>query len=468
MSKSVTRFAPSPTGFLHIGGIRTAIYNYLLARQLGGSFLLRIEDTDKERSTQEAIDAILSGLDWLGIQHDGEVYYQSHRIFRHKEAVETLLDAGKAYKCYCTPEELAAMREQAKLQGKTALYDGTWRDRDDLMPEGTPFTVRLKVERKRPKMQIQDLIQGDVEIESDHIDDFVLLRSDGSPTYMLSVVVDDIDMQISHVIRGVDHLTNTFRQIALYEAFQSEIPCFGHIGLLHGDDGKKLSKRHGALGVESYRDMGFLPEALLYYLAGIGCAPLMDEDRVLSIEEMQDKFSLEKVGAGAAQFNKEKLISLQECYLRSLKVETLFDLSWPIIKERYPSAEKAFYLSCIPILIQRSKNIQELTDYAKFFMDEPCLDHQKPTLAAQQETLQKLYEALESVQEQDWQASLLQETLKAFGEKEALSFGKFGKPLRIALSGATASPGNLSEILALFGRSLSLKRIEQALLINKS
>src|SRR5438477_9833661 len=310
----VTRFAPSPTGFLHIGGARTALFNWLYARGRGGKMLLRIEDTDRERSTQAAIDAILDGLTWLGIDWDGEAVYQFARSQRHREGVEELLAAGRAYRCYASPEELAQMREAARREGRTRLYDGRWRDRD---PSEAPPGVKPAIRLKAPltgETVIEDQVQGRVVWQNENLDDLVLLRSDGTPTYMLAVVVDDHDMAVTHIIRGDDHLTNAARQTQIYQALGWAIPVMAHVPLLHGPDGAKLSKRHGALGIDAYRAMGYLPAAMRNYLVRLGWAH--GDQEIFSTEEMIAAFDLPQIGRSPARFDFAKLENLNGHYIR--------------------------------------------------------------------------------------------------------------------------------------------------------
>jgi glutamyl-tRNA synthetase len=310
---AITRFAPSPTGFLHIGGARTALFNWLFARHHqrhgnGGTYLLRIEDTDRKRSTQEAVDAIYDGLKWLGLDWDGDAISQFSRVDRHREAVEQMLADGHAYKCYCTPEELAEMREQARAEGRKMMYDGRWRDRDPSdAPAGVDPVIRLRAPHEGNTV-IHDKVQGDVTVANDTLDDLVLLRADGTPTYMLAVVVDDHDMGITHVIRGDDHFTNTFRQAQIFNAMGWSLPEFAHIPLIHGADGAKLSKRHGALGVDAYRDMGFLPDAICNYLLRLGWSH--GDDEIISRDQAIEWFGLEAINKGAARFDMDKLTAM--------------------------------------------------------------------------------------------------------------------------------------------------------------
>ncbi len=360
----VTRFAPSPTGFLHIGGARTALFNWLYARGRGGKMLLRIEDTDRERSTQAAIDAILDGLNWLGIGWDGEVVYQSARAARHREVVEQLLASGNAYRCYASPEELKAMREAARSEGRAKLYDGRWRDRD---PSDAPPGVKPAIRLKAPltgETVIEDQVQGRVVWQNENLDDLVLLRSDGTPTYMLAVVVDDHDMDVTHIIRGDDHLTNAARQKQIYDALSWPVPVMAHIPLIHGPDGSKLSKRHGALGVDAYRAMGYLPVALRNYLVRLGWAH--GDQEIFSTEEMIAAFDLPQIGRSPARFDFAKLESLNGHYIRQSADADLLaaiDLLLPHIADGTKLAAKLTpdlrqqWLAAMPSLKERAKTL---------------------------------------------------------------------------------------------------------------
>src|SRR6202047_5166905 len=319
----VTRFAPSPTGFLHIGGARTALFNWLYARGRGGKMLLRIEDTDRERSTQAAIEAILDGLSWLGLDWDGEAVYQFSRSERHREVAQVLLETGRAYRCYASPDELAQMREKARSEGRTKLYDGRWRDRD---PSDAPSGVQPVIRLKAPltgETVIEDQVQGRVTWQNENLDDLVLLRSDGNPTYMLAVVVDDHDMGVTHIIRGDDHLTNAARQTQIYQALGWTVPVMSHIPLIHGPDGSKLSKRHGALGVDAYRAMGYLPAAMRNYLVRLGWSH--GDQEIFSTDEMIAAFDLAQVGRSPARFDFAKLENLDGHYLRQTGDAELVD-----------------------------------------------------------------------------------------------------------------------------------------------
>ena len=459
----VTRFAPSPTGFLHIGGARTALFNWLFARHHGGQFLLRIEDTDRERSTQEAIDAIIAGLKWLGLDHHGDVVFQSLRAARHAEVAYSLLAAGNAYKCYASVEELAEMRERAKAEGRPIRYDGRWRDRDPSeAPDNVAPVIRLRAPQSGETV-IDDLVQGSVTIANGQLDDMVLLRGDGTPTYMLSVVVDDHDMGITHVIRGDDHLTNAFRQFHIYDLMGWDVPRFAHIPLIHGPDGAKLSKRHGALGVEAYRDMGYLPEALRNYLLRLGWGH--GDDEIISTEQAVQWFDLDGVGRSASRFDFAKLGNLNGHYLRQADDARLTDLVVPLVSDRLgrPLDKDAVgrILQAMPGLKERAKTLLELADGALFLVEERPLavDEKAKVLLDNPEAREILghaYSGLKSVS--DWTAESLDLTLRNMSEAEGIKFGKIAQPLRAALCGRTTSPG-IFDVLAVLGRDESLARI---------
>ncbi len=459
----VTRFAPSPTGFLHIGGVRTALFNWLFARHNGGRYLLRIEDTDRKRSTDEAIAAILDGLAWMGLDHDGEVVYQSRRADRHAEVARGLLAAGEAYLCFATPEELAEMREQARAEGRSMRYDGRWRDRDPKeAPPGVEPVVRLKAPREGETV-IADHIQGEVRVANAELDDMILLRADGSPTYMLSVVVDDHDMGITHVIRGDDHLTNTFRQTQLYRALGWTVPEFAHMPLLHGQDGAKLSKRHGALGVEAYRDMGFLPEAMFNYLLRLGWSH--GDDEIISREQAVAWFTLEAVGRAAARFDMERLTSLNAHYIREADDERLLGLIAPlvagVIGGELDEAGRARIARGLPGLKPRASTLVELAEKAAFYaaprplaLTEKARKELGPDALAHLSRLASDLRALDT-----WSEESLEGAVRAYAEAHGLKLGAVAQPLRAALTGRTESPG-LFEVLAVLGREESLARLE--------
>jgi len=458
----VTRFAPSPTGFLHIGGVRTALFNWLFARHHNGRSLLRIEDTDHKRSTEEAIDAILDGLHWMEIDWDGEVVFQSKNTARHTEVAHGLLEMGHAYLCYASTEELSEMREQAKAEGRSMRYDGRWRDRDPAeAPPGIAPVVRFKAPRDGETL-IADHIQGDVRVANSELDDMILLRSDSTPTYMLSVVVDDHDMGISHVIRGDDHLTNTFRQAQLYEALNWPAPEFGHMPLLHGADGTKMSKRHGALGVDAYRDMGFLPEAMFNYLLRLGWSHGNEE--IISRDDAINWFTLDAVGRAAARFDMEKLTSLNAHYIRADSDARLLDLVLPLVNEaigqELDKAGRQRLSRGLEGLKPRAKTLQELAEKAVFYVTPRPL-----ALTPQAEKqlspkalclLGTLVSHLGNIE--DWTAQILEVSVRGFMEDNGLKLREVAQPLRAALTGKTESPG-LFEVLEVLGRDESLARV---------
>ena len=466
-SNIITRFAPSPTGYLHIGGARTALFNFLYARHTGGKFLLRIEDTDKKRSTEKAVQAILDGLRWLGIDWDEEIVSQRKRGDRHKEVAQFLLDNGKAYYCYCTPDELAQMRASAKAQGKSSLYDGSWRDRD---PSERPKDVAPAVRIKSPlegKTTVNDLIQGDVSVSNQELDDMVLLRADGSATYMLAVVVDDHDMNISHVIRGDDHFTNTFRQQQIYNALGWEPPVFAHIPLMHGSDGAKLSKRHGALSLLEYQDMGILPEAMANYL--LRQAWSHGDEEIISVKRAIELFDINDVGRSPAKFDFKKLSSLNSHYIQQSENNRLVNLIMPIIEaslgENIDMSAPERLKNGMPGLKERAKNIIELASSADFYASRrpisknpnviPILDEANKVL------LSNIHEQLNLIQ--DWTNDSLKQVVTRFAEKENIKLGEVAGPLRAALTGKTVSPG-IFEILEVLGKDESLGRINDVLM----
>jgi glutamyl-tRNA synthetase len=454
----VTRFAPSPTGFLHIGGARTALFNWLYARHHGGRFSLRIEDTDRKRSTPEAIDAILAGLKWLELTWDGEVVFQSERAARHGEVARSLLADGKAYRCFCSPEELAEMRAQARAEGRARLYDGRWRDRDPAeAPAGVGPVLRLKAPLDG-ETRIDDLVQGEVKVANQQLDDMVLLRANGTPTYMLSVVVDDHDMEISHVIRGDDHLTNAFRQTQLYQALGWTPPAFAHIPLIHGPDGAKLSKRHGALGVEAYRDLGYLPEALCNTLLRLGWSH--GDDEIISSEQAIAWFDLDAVNRGAARFDFARLDSVNGHYIREADDQRLSELV--LARQGTPAIEAAArqrLLDGMAGLKARATTIKELAENAAFYLrPQPPSEKAKKLLSteavARLAGLASLLQALD-----DWTESGLEQAVRDFAEGQAVKLGQIAQPLRAALTGSTASPG-IFEVMRVLGREECVARIE--------
>jgi glutamyl-tRNA synthetase len=463
----VVRFAPSPTGFLHIGGARTALFNWLYARGRNGKMLLRIEDTDRERSTQAAIDAILDGLNWLGIHWDGEVVHQFPRSARHREVAEQLLAAGKAYRCYATPEELTQMREAARREGRTKLYDGRWRDRDPSdAPPGVMPVIRLKAPLSGETV-VEDQVQGRVVWQNENLDDFVLLRSDGTPTYMLAVVVDDHDMEITHIIRGDDHLNNAARQTQIYHALGWTVPVMAHIPLIHGPDGSKLSKRHGALGVDAYRAMGYLPAAMRNYLVRLGWSH--GDQEIFSTEEMIALFDLPQIGRSAARFDFAKLENLNGHYIRHTGAPDLVAAidnllphlpSGDEIARRLNPATRAKLLATMPALRERAKTLVELIDAASFlWADRPLhLDDKAAAILSGEarNLLKQLINDLAGIQQ--WSAESTEQVVRAFAERHGLKLGAVAQPLRAAITGRTTSPG-IFEVLAVLGRDESLGRL---------
>ncbi|HXY98621.1 MAG TPA: glutamate--tRNA ligase [Stellaceae bacterium] len=457
----VVRFAPSPTGFLHIGGARTALFNWLFARHHGGRFLLRVEDTDRQRSTQEAVDAIIDGLRWLELAWDGDVVFQSERARRHAEAAQALLAAGNAYYCYCTPEELAAMRERARAEGRAVLYDGTWRDRDPReAPPGVQPVIRLKAPRQGETV-IDDLVQGTVTVANTQLDDLIILRSDGTPTYNLSVVVDDHDMAISHVIRGDDHLNNAFRQTQIYRALGWEVPRFGHVPLIHGPDGAKLAKRHGALGVDAYRAMGYLPEALRNYLLRLGWSH--GDAEIISTEQAVAWFDIDAVGRAAARFDFAKLDSLNAHYLRASADDRLAALVAPRLEKALglalDAALRARLAAAMPGLKPRAKTLAELADKARFYLEPrpiPLDDKARAQLAGGAPALLGTVALL--LAQTEWRGSGLEAAVRGFAEGTGIKLGDIAQKLRAALVGGTVSPP-IFEVMEVLGREETLARL---------
>ncbi len=452
----VTRFAPSPTGFLHIGGARTALFCWLFSRRHNGKFMLRIEDTDRERSTQAATDAIVDGLNWLGLKWDGEVVHQFSRAARHAQVAQEMLRAGKAFECYTTPKEL----EEFRAKNPGAKFRSPWRD-GGTPPAGIKPAIRLKAPLEGETV-IEDKVQGRVVVKNSELDDMIMLRSDGNPTYMIAVVVDDHDMGVTHVIRGDDHFTNTFRQKLIYEAMGWAIPEFAHIPLIHGPDGAKLSKRHGALGVDAYRDMGYLPAALRNYLLRLGWSH--GDDEIISTKQAIEWFNLEGIGKSPSRFDFAKLENLNGVYIREADNAALADLILPMIQKKYPGANAALkprLLGGMNGLKQRAKTLVELADNAAFYlMSRPIVlsdkarallsEKGKATLAA----LLPQYQALA-----EWTETPLQEIAKHYGEAQQMKLGDVAQPLRAALSGSNISP-SVFEVMVVLGKEESLARIK--------
>ena len=460
----VTRFAPSPTGFLHIGGARTALFNWLFARHHGGRYLLRIEDTDRARSTEAAIQAILDGLGWLGLVGDELPVFQSQRSERHAEVARALLARGAAYRCYSTPDELQAMRERARAEGRWTGYDGRWRDRDPAeAPAGIAPAVRLKAPRTGETV-VPDRVQGEVRFENAQLDDMVLLRADETPTYMLSVVVDDHDMGVTHIIRGDDHLVNAARQTQIYRALDWPVPVFAHIPLIHGADGAKLSKRHGALGVDAYRAMGFLPEALRNYLLRLGWSH--GDEEIISTEQAIAWFDLDAVGRGAARFDMARLTSLNAHYLRQTDDGTLARLVAPHLEAAgYPvdATGLARLQAGMAGLKPRAATLVELAERATFYVaPRPLVPGDKAARLldpAARGRLAGLLPALAGLSA--WEPVPLEQAVRAYAEECEVKLGQIAQPLRAALTGSEASPG-IFEVMAVLGRDEVLGRITDA------
>ena len=464
----VTRFAPSPTGFLHIGGARTALFNYLFAKRHGGKFMLRVEDTDRKRSTEPAIEAILDGLRWLGLDWDDKPVFQFARVERHVEVAEAMLASGHAYKCYATNEELAELRAAAQAENKRFLYDGRWRDRDPSeAPEGVKPAIRLKAP-KEGETVINDLVQGEVRVANVELDDMVLLRADGTPTYMLAVVVDDYDMGVTHVIRGDDHLNNTFRQIQVFNAMGWALPAFAHIPLIHGADGAKLSKRHGALGVDAYRDMGLLPAAIRNYLLRLGWSH--GDLEIVSTEDAIKLFDLEGVGRSASRFDMAKLENTNAHYMRESEPESLIKAISPMIEAKIDrslsSIETARLNTGMASLQQRTKTLLDLAVSAEIYLNGAPFS-QSPKAAKvlagadAAAGLTAALNALSSIPDNAWNEERIEAALRAGAEAVDLKLGKLAQPLRAALTGSDASP-SLFEVAAVLGRDETLRRASVA------
>jgi len=459
----VTRFAPSPTGFLHIGGARTALFNWLYARGRGGRFLLRIEDTDRARSTPEATQAILDGLDWLGLDHDGEIVSQAARAGRHAEIARELLASGKAYKCFATQEEIAAFRDAAKAEGRSTLFHSPWRDADPATHPDAPFVIRIKAPLDGETI-IADAVQGDVRIRNDQLDDMVLLRSDGTPVYMLAVVVDDHDMGVTHVIRGDDHLNNAARQMMIYEAMGWDVPVWAHIPLIHGPDGKKLSKRHGALGVEEYQAMGYPAAGMRNYLARLGWSH--GDDEFFTDEQARGWFDLAGIGKSPARFDFKKLDNLSgqhiaaaqdAALLHELKVFLAATGQQALSTRQEDGMSRAMYC-----LKERAKSFPELLDKAAFVLaSRPIEADEKAARSLDPVSRGILHSLTPQLQTASWTRDALERVMSRFAEDQGTKFGKLAGPLRAALAGRAVTP-SVYDMMLVLGREETLARLAEA------
>ncbi len=460
----VTRFAPSPTGYLHIGGARTALFNWLFARGHGGKFLLRIEDTDRARSTPEATQAILDGLAWLGLDHDGDVISQFERADRHREVALEMLAAGKAYKCFSTQDEIQTFRDTARAEGKSTLFHSPWRDATpDMLPEGAPYVIRIKAPREGSTV-IHDKVQGDVTIRNDQLDDMVLLRGDGNPVYMLAVAVDDHDMGVTHVIRGDDHLNNAARQMMIYTAMGWPLPVYAHIPLIHGPDGKKLSKRHGALGVEEYQKMGYPAAGIRNYLARLGWGH--GDDEFFSDEQAKAWFELEGIGKAPARLDFKKLENLCGQHIAAMPdAAVLHELTEFLAVTGQPAlspAKLALFSDGMYCLKERAKTYIELLDKAAFILAErPIAPEPKAAEHLTDVFRGILKELTPHLQNASWTRGDLEHVLNEFAQTQGMTFGKLAGPMRAALSGRSATP-SVFDMMLVLGREESLARLADA------
>ena len=481
---TITRFAPSPTGMLHIGGARTALFNYLFARRNGGKFLLRIEDTDRARSTQEAVDAILDGLAWLGLDADEPPLFQSEQSGRHAECADAMIAAGTAFRCYVTPEELQARRDEGeaaragakaeglgdeerqalrqKAEALLAPFRSPYRDGAPPPAPDAPFTVRLKAP-EGGHVVLADKVQGEVKVHASEIDDLILLRTDGSPTYMLAVVVDDHDMGVTHVIRGDDHLRNTFRQIPIYQAMGWDVPVFAHVPMIHGDDGAKLSKRHGALSTTAYRDMGYLPEAMNAYLLRLGWSH--GDQEIFTLDEASEVFSLEAINKSPARLDLAKLNDVNSHFIRACDDDRLMDLLTPWLQAAAGNSLSEESLErirmALPAMKDRGSTLPELAEAFRFFWTANVDDlNKKARKALSGDSLQRLAELRQTIANvAEWRDTALQQALESYRSANELSFGQIGPPVRAALTGGLPAP-DLAPVMEWLGREETLARID--------
>ena len=461
MSELRVRFAPSPTGYLHIGGARTALFNYLLAKKEAGKFILRIEDTDVARSTRESVDAILDAMNWLGLSYDEGPFYQSDRFELYREKVQQLLTQGRAYRCYCSAEELDAKREKAKEKGLKPKYDGTCRNRTD-QPDA-PYVVRFKLPEEGEETTFVDRIKGSISFRHEELDDLIIQRTDGTPTYNLVVVIDDAEMGINLVIRGDDHINNTPRQILLYEALGYAIPEFAHVPMILGSDKKRLSKRHGATSVMTYQEMGYLPEAMVNYLIRLGWSS--GDEEIFSMTDLIEKFSLENVGRSAGVFNPEKLNWLNSHYIKTGDPERLAKLLMPFLTQKGIVMENGPNLvAVVKSLQERSVTLIEMAAGATFYFDDHVIYDEKAKKKFLQPEQKELFKIiLEKMKGCDsFNEEQLEVIFKEIMEITELKFGKIAQPLRVALTGGVPSPG-IYQVLQVLGKERSLQRIEEAI-----
>ena len=458
-----TRFAPSPTGYLHIGGARTALFSWLYARKTGGTFILRIEDTDLERSTQASVDAIMQGMEWLDLGHDEGPFFQTHRFDRYKDVIQQLLASGHAYRCYCSKEELDVMREAQMARKEKPRYDGRWRDRqDEAPPEGVAPVIRFR-NPLDGVVEIDDLVRGKIMISNTELDDLIIARSDGTPTYNLTVVVDDIDMQVTHVIRGDDHINNTPRQINIMRALGHETPKFAHVPMILGADGQRLSKRHGAVSVMQYRDEGYLPQALLNYLVRLGWSH--GDQEIFSREEMIEHFTLEGINRAPSAVNPDKLLWLNQHYIKTLPVTELEkQLQWHLQAQNLDVSNGAPLADVINAQRERAKTLVEMVAISRYFYEDfaefdPAAV-QKQFKADTATNLQVVHDELAALEA--WKGEVIHVAIQAACEKLGLKLGKVGPALRVAVTGSTSSP-SLEITLELIGRERSLARIQRAI-----
>ncbi|MFQ3249409.1 MAG: glutamyl-tRNA synthetase [Glaciecola sp.] len=458
----VTRFAPSPTGYLHVGGARTALYSWLYAKSQGGEFVLRIEDTDLERSTEEAKQAILDGMEWLGLHHDKGPYYQTKRFDRYNQIIDEMLEKGLAYKCFMSVAELDTIREEQEKKGEKPRYPGTWRDKTD-HPEGQPYVIRFK-NPLEGEVVIKDHVRGEIRISNTELDDLIIKRTDGAPTYNFCVVVDDWDMGITHVVRGEDHINNTPRQINILNALGAPIPEYAHVSMILGDDGKKLSKRHGAVSVMQYRDDGYLPQAVLNYLVRLGWSH--GDQEIFSLEEMIEHFSLDAISKSASAFNTEKLNWLNEHYIKTLPAEEVAPFAkWHFDQQGIDCSNGPSLESVIAVQADRVTTLKELAEISQYFysdfeeFDEKAAKKHLRVVA--KEPLQAVKEALLAVDE--WSPENIQAAINSTAEKLEVGMGKIGMPLRVAATGSGNSP-SLDVTLKLMNKDKIAQRIDKALI----